>query len=193
MTKSIMIFKYSRQQYLNRPLSAIWAWLINDKSRVRDDDEHQRRRIDRPRAVVFVMLHLACLAVLLVGVSATAVVVAVLLYLLRMFFITAFYHRYFSHRSYEVSRPVQFLMAVAGCTAGQRGPLWWAGHHRVHHSTSDSESDPHSPTNGFWNSHTLWFLRRGNFPIPEERVKDWMRFPELRNLERFDWLPLVLL
>jgi stearoyl-CoA desaturase (delta-9 desaturase) len=73
------------------------------------------------------------------------------LYISRMFFITAFYHRYFSHRTYRVSRTMQFLMAFAGCTAGQRGPLWWASHHREHHLSSDTERDPHSPKNGMLN------------------------------------------
>ena len=111
---------------------------------------------------------------------------------LRMFFIAAFFHRYFSHRAYAVSRSVQFVMAVLGCTAGQRGPLWWAGHHREHHLTSDTTEDPHSPSRrGFLFSHTLWFLTRGSFATPGRRVRDWLRYPELRLLERIDWLPFV--
>ena len=68
--------------------------------------------VDWKRCVPFFVLHLGCLLAFIVGVSWTAVVIALLLYFLRMFAITAFYHRYFSHRAFRTSRPVQFLFAV---------------------------------------------------------------------------------
>src|SRR5438552_11299766 len=46
------------------------------------------------------------------------------LYAIRMFGLTAGYHRYFSHRSYRTSRPFQFLLALLGSTATQKGVLW---------------------------------------------------------------------
>ena len=70
-----------------------------------------------------VLLHVACLGVLWVGFSWTALAVAVALYAFRMFAITGFYHRYFSHKSFRASRGVQFLMAFAGALAVQKGPL----------------------------------------------------------------------
>ena len=76
-------------------------------------------------------MHLACLGVLFTGVHAFDVVLCVLFYLVRMFGITAGYHRYFAHRAYKTSRPMQFLLAWLGCSALQKGPLWWASHHRV--------------------------------------------------------------
>jgi len=169
------------------------CWLFNESSIYEGLNEQQKQKIDSFRLIVFIMIHIACLGVLYVGVSWAAVILAVFLYFSRMFFITAFYHRYFSHRSYSVSRPIQFLMAVAGCTAGQRGPLWWASHHRGHHINSDTHTDPHSPKNGFLNSHLLWFLRRGNFPLHDDRIKDLLRYPELKLLERVDWIPFLLM
>ncbi|HEY5702408.1 MAG TPA: acyl-CoA desaturase [Gammaproteobacteria bacterium] len=167
-------------------------WMLNDESRLDRVPSEKRTRLDPPRVAVFALFHIACLFVFIVGWSAAALVLALGSYLLRMFFITAFYHRYFSHRSYRASRGVQFLMACLGCTAGQRGPLWWASHHRVHHTTSDSDKDPHSPRQGFLNSHLLWFLRRNKFVIERKYVKDWLRYPELCWLEKFDWIPLFL-
>jgi stearoyl-CoA desaturase (delta-9 desaturase) len=144
--------------------------------------------------VPFVALHLGCLLIVQVGISAVAVAVAVVLYVLRMFFVTAFYHRYFSHRAFRTRRMTQFVMAVLGATAGQRGPIWWAAHHREHHMGADTEQDPHSPRHkGVWFSHTLWFLTRGSFHIRANRVKDWLKFRELGLLEKFDWVPFVLL
>jgi stearoyl-CoA desaturase (Delta-9 desaturase) len=171
----------------------LWLWLINDASIYSELGEREKNQIDGFRFAIFISLHIACLAVFYVGFSWTAFVFALFLYFSRMFFITAFYHRYFSHRSYKVSRPMQFLMAVAGSTAGQRGALWWASHHRDHHINSDTAVDPHSPRNGLFNSHMLWFLRKGNFPMQDERINDLLRFPELKFLEKIDWLPFILL
>ncbi|HSP91649.1 MAG TPA: hypothetical protein VLN08_12110, partial [Vicinamibacterales bacterium] len=82
--------------------------------------------IDWVRTVPYIGVHLACLAVIWVGWSWAAVAVAAVLYLARMFAITGFYHRYFSHRSFKTSRAFQFVMAVWGASSVQRGPLWWA-------------------------------------------------------------------
>lgn len=179
---------------LSRKAIGLWWWLINDERALVVHAGKPANSLDWTRLVPFVLIHLACLAVIEVGVSPVAVGVAALTYLLRMFFITAFFHRYFSHRAFQASRGFQFVMAVLGCTAGQRGPVWWAGHHREHHINADTELDPHSPAHrGFLFSHTLWFLTRGAFCVPAYRVRDWLRFPELRWLERLDWLPFVAL
>ncbi|MEZ6002558.1 MAG: acyl-CoA desaturase [Planctomycetota bacterium] len=153
------------------------------------------RRADWRRVVPFVALHAACLLVFAVGWSPVAVVFAVAFYSLRMFAITAFYHRYFSHRSFRTSRVMQFLFALLGATAVQRGPLWWAAHHRHHHRHSDTERDVHSPAReGFWWSHVGWILSREHLRTRVELVKDLARFPELRFLDRYDMLvPLLMI
>ena len=97
------------------------------------------------RCIPFAMLHLLCFAVLWTGTSTFAVLFCIGFFWLRMFAITAFYHRYFSHRSFKTSRAAQFLFAVLGNMSAQRGPLWWAGHHRHHHQYSDQPQDLHSP------------------------------------------------
>ena len=166
-------------------------WLFNNDDFYQSADEQDTEQLDVFRLVVFILIHVACLGVIYVGFSWVALAAAIALYVLRMFFITAFYHRYFSHKSYRVSRATQFFMALAGCSAGQRGPLWWASHHREHHVTSDTPADPHSPRNGFLNSHTLWFLKKANFSMKKERIKDMLKFPELVFLEKVDWIPFI--
>lgn len=169
-------------------------WLFNDPQYVGELTEESSRELDRVRLTAFVGLHLGLALIPLVGFSWPAVALAVGLYLVRMFLVTGVYHRYFSHRAYRLGRVTQFLFAVLGCTAGQRGPLWWAAHHRQHHIESDSDQDPHSPARqGRFYSHCLWFLTKGNFLTPPERIRDWLRFPELVWLERLDWLPLIAL
>jgi stearoyl-CoA desaturase (delta-9 desaturase) len=153
------------------------------------------QRIDWLRAIPFIGLHVAVLGVFWTGASITAVSVALGLYVLRMFAITGFYHRYFSHRAFRTSRLTQFLFALLGASAVQRGPLWWAAHHRLHHARSDQAEDVHSPRQrGFWRSHHGWFLSRANFATPTDRIQDFARYPELRFLDRFDVLvPLLLI
>ncbi len=161
-----------------------------------DRDEHLRapNRPDWVRIVPLIALHLVCLAALWTGVSPVALGVAAGLYFVRMFAITGFYHRYFSHRTFKTSRPAQFLFAWLGATSSQRGPLWWSAHHRKHHRESDRASDVHSPRqHGFLWSHMLWFTSRPNFPTDLHAVRDFARFPELRFIDRFDVLPPMTL
>ncbi|WP_251358403.1 acyl-CoA desaturase [Kangiella sp. TOML190] len=148
--------------------------------------------IDWPRVIPFIFLHLACLSVIWVGVSSIAVIIFAISYLIRMFAITAFYHRYFSHKTFRVGRVTQFIFAFIGTTATQRGPLWWAAHHRHHHIHSDKDADLHSPAQGFWKSHMFWFLNKKNFPTNLERVKDLARYRELVWLDRYDIIPPIL-
>ena len=151
-------------------------------------------RIDWLRTLPFIAMHLACFAVFWVGVSWLAVGVAIALYAVRMFAITGFYHRYFAHKAFRTSRPVQFVFAAIGATSVQRGPLWWAAHHRHHHRHTDTPADPHSPgQHGFWWSHMGWFLTPRGFRIQWDAIPDLRRFPELRLLDRFDILMPVLL
>jgi stearoyl-CoA desaturase (delta-9 desaturase) len=110
-----------------------------------------------------------------------------------MFFITAGYHRYFSHRSYRLGRSAQFVMALGGTTALQQGPLWWAAHHRHHHRWSDTERDVHSPIRGFWWSHVGWILSDRDGGTQETRVQDLAKYPELRWLDRHHWVGALAL
>lgn len=151
-------------------------------------------RIDWLRALPFALMHVACLAVIWVEASWFAVAVAVALYAVRMFAITGFYHRYFSHKAFKTSRPVQFVFAAIGASSVQRGPLWWAAHHRHHHRVTDTPADPHSPgQHGFWWSHMGWFLTPRGFRTNWDAIPDLRRFPELRFLDRFDILMPILL
>ncbi len=150
-------------------------------------DPARADRIDWLRAAPFVALHLGCLGAIWTGVSAAALAVAAAAYALRMFAITAFYHRGFSHRTFRAARPVQFAFAVLGASSVQRGPLWWAAHHRNHHRHADTPADPHSPrVHGFLWSHVGWFLTPRGFKTDLAKVPDLARYPELRWLDRYD-------
>jgi len=152
-------------------------------------------QVDWLRVVPFLGLHVACLLVIWVGWSPVAVGTAIGLYVVRMLAITGVYHRYLSHRAYKMSRFWQFVGAVIATTSAQRGPIWWAGHHRHHHRYADQPEDIHSPTQkGFLWSHVLWILTPKYFATNKSMAKDWMKFPELVWLNRYSTVPpLVLL
>jgi stearoyl-CoA desaturase (delta-9 desaturase) len=146
------------------------------------------------RCAPFLLLHAAVLTVFLVGWNWLAVGVAVFMLLLRTFAITGFYHRYFSHRSFKTSRWFQFVWAVIGNMSVQKGPIWWAAHHRHHHRHSDDEHDVHSPvTHSFLYSHMGWFMTDENFHFSREGAGELQKFPELKFLDRFDYLAPVVL
>jgi stearoyl-CoA desaturase (delta-9 desaturase) len=143
--------------------------------------------------IPFWSVHLAAIAgIAALGWSWRGVALAAALYAPRMFFATAGYHRYFSHRSYRTSRLFQFLLAFGAVASGERGVLWWASTHRRHHRLSDRPGDAHSPREGFWWSHMGWMLSRENESTDLGAVKDLARFPELRFLERIWIVPPVL-
>jgi stearoyl-CoA desaturase (Delta-9 desaturase) len=166
---------------------ALRRWF--DTQRAATEPSAGGERIDWLRVLPFIGLHLACLGILWCGVSAVALAVAAASYALRMFALTAFYHRYFSHRTFRTSRPLQFVFALLGASCVQRGPIWWAAHHRNHHRHADTERDPHSPSRlGFWRSHMGWFLTANGFRTRWQLVPDLVRYPELRWLDRYDVL-----
>ena len=157
-------------------------------------DNNRKNRVDWLRVLPFLGMHILCFSVIWVGWSPIAVLVAAILYVVRMLAITGFYHRYFSHKSFKTSRATQFVFAILGASAGQRGPLWWASHHRHHHIHSDEQEDAHSPKqHGFLWSHIGWFTSNSNFPPKFDRIPDLVKFKELVWLDRFDALvPVVL-
>ncbi len=179
---------------LHRILAAFVQWFDSDhapggaeKMRAEPD------RVDWVRCIPFIILHAGCLMVLWAGWSPFAVGAAVALYFLRMFAVTGIYHRYFSHKTYRTSRVGQFLLALWGATAVQRGALWWAYHHRHHHQHSDDPEDAHSPhVHGFWWSHIGWITSRRNFPTDYSKIRDLAAYPELVWLNRFDTVVPIL-
>lgn len=174
--------------------SSIGMQEVQNQIEERQQFDSNHLKVDWIRCIPFLLLHLVCFSVIWVSWSWAALGVCFALYIIRMFAITGFYHRYFSHRTFETSRFWQFIFAFVGNSAAQRGPLWWAAHHRHHHRHSDDPKDHHSPhQHGFLWSHMLWFTAIENFPTNLKEVKDLAKFPELRFLDRFASLAPLLL
>ncbi|HVY44723.1 MAG TPA: acyl-CoA desaturase [Minicystis sp.] len=141
-----------------------------------------------------VAIHVFTVYAIARGVTLRLLAIAAVTYFVRMFAITGVYHRYFAHRAFKTSRAFQFVLALLGTTATQKGPLWWAGTHRVHHKYSDTERDVHSPLRkGFWYAHMGWWMslehEKGNLDI----IRDYAGFPEIRWLDRWHWVGVFAL
>jgi stearoyl-CoA desaturase (Delta-9 desaturase) len=143
--------------------------------------------------VGFFLIHAGCLAAFFLPIRWEWIALAIGSYLIRMFAVTAGYHRYFSHRSFKLNRFWQFILAFMAQTSGQKSVLWWAAHHRVHHRNSDREGDVHSPIlQGLWWSHVGWIVSTRHEGYDPRLISDFRKFPELRFLDRYDLLPTVL-
>ncbi|MCH9681355.1 MAG: acyl-CoA desaturase, partial [Deltaproteobacteria bacterium] len=137
----------------------------------------------------YASIHLGALGVLWVGFSWEGVAICGVSYVARMFGLVGGFHRYFSHRSYKMNRPMQLFMALLGTMAVQKGVIWWSEYHRHHHRFSDQPEDVHSPIQrSFLYSHMGWFLDRDNRYTDYSRVPDLARYPELRWLNEWNLL-----
>ena len=150
--------------------------------------ERTHERISLKDSAPFILVNLSPLLIVFTGISWQSIVLLLVTFWVRMFFITAGYHRYFAHKSYRLARVPQFLMAFGGTSAAQKGPLWWASHHRDHHRYSDTERDVHSPQRGFWWSHVGWILVDTYAETDMDKISDFAKYPELRFLNKFDWI-----
>lgn len=142
-------------------------------------------------AIPFIGIHIAAIAcAVLVRPTPAALLAAAICYVTRTMAITGGYHRYFAHRGYKTTRAFQFVIALLGTLALQKGPLWWAAHHRVHHRFSDTERDIHSARiYGFWWAYCGWILSSKNDPTDSALIGDFWRYPELRFLDRYYLIP----
>ena len=142
----------------------------------------------------FAIVHIIGLSGFFIKFSLFNWLLCVGLYVVRMFFITAGYHRYFSHRTYKTSRFFQFILAFMAQTSAQKGILWWASHHRDHHRYSDMPQDPHSmKLYGFLYSHLGWILSDEYNDTDLKKVKDLAKFPELVFLNTYHYIPPIVL
>ena len=153
-------------------------------------------RIDRfylDPIVSFVPLHAACLLLLWTPFKWSYVGWLAITYGIRMFGVTAGYHRYFSHRAFKTNRLFQFAFAFLAQTSAQMGVLWWAGHHRAHHRYSDTDKDVHSPVRrSFWWAHMGWIVAGESKGYDSRIMQDFERFPELRLLNKYHRVPAIL-
>jgi stearoyl-CoA desaturase (delta-9 desaturase) len=165
---------------------------LDDPRRERPADGVLARKQLLP-TLIYWGLHALALLVIVTPPSGAVLVLTAATFWVRLFSITAGYHRYFAHRAFRTSRAFQFLLALVGTTATQKGPLWWSGGHRRHHRYSDQPGDMHSPRDGFWYSHQGWILDTKWERTELENIRDFARFPELVWLNQWHFVPPIAL
>lgn len=191
-------FDWDPTKWLIRALASV-GLASNLRRAPRGDVERAKGQASGPRprrmrlrpfaASAYVLIHLGCLGVFYTGVSGEAMAVLGGAFLFRVFGSSIVYHRYFAHRSFQTSRPMQFVLGVYGATTVLGGPLWWAQTHRAHHQHADTPDDIHSPHyQGFLYAHCGWFLNQDHRDVDLSKVPDLARFPELVWLDRWDLL-----
>src|SRR3546814_180552 len=198
-TRTDTLFPYTTlfrsQAFKTRRYRAFRALL--DSLQRRMEKPLENRRIDPsswPMLTLFVAFHVGCFAAIWTGISWGTFALCMALYFVRIFGITAGYHRYFSHKAYKTGRVFQFVLAWIAQASLQSGALWWAAKHRDHHRNSDSPLDAHSPRQyGFWFAHLGWVFNKQAQAANYERIADFSKYPELRWLDRHHWLPCATL
>ena len=136
-------------------------------------------------------VHVAAFGVFFTGITTTAVVLFAIAFWGRLFGITGGYHRYFAHKTFKTSRAFQFVLALLGTAATQKGPLWWASLHRIHHRESDGPGDVHSPKRGFYYSHQGWIFDKRWQATRLDLIPDFAKYPEIQWLNRWHFVPPV--
>ena len=126
------------------------------------------------------------------GAWISGLLLALVMHHVRFFGISVVLHRYFSHKAFRTSRTFQFILALVGSLTLIRGPIRFAAAHRYHHRHSDTPQDLHSPRHGFLWSYVGWLMSDAFVTVASQEAKDLRRFPELVWLDRFYWLPAVL-
>ncbi|MEZ6046942.1 MAG: fatty acid desaturase [Planctomycetaceae bacterium] len=106
------------------------------------------------------------------------------------------FHRYLSHRSFQLNSVGEFFVMTCAVFAGQGSPLTWAATHRLHHQRSDKEGDPHSPKDGKWWSHLNWlFVKQPPEAIDrlyKKYIPDLLNKPMMQFYEKYYGLVLFM-
>jgi stearoyl-CoA desaturase (delta-9 desaturase) len=125
---------------------------------------------------------------------ATLAITAVM-YLLTGFGITVGFHRLFTHRSFETTKPLRVAFAICGSMSVQAPVTHWVADHRKHHAHTDEEGDPHSPhltegdgflgaLGGLWHAHVGWLFGGDGRADPERYARDLLGDRTIRAIDR---------
>jgi stearoyl-CoA desaturase (delta-9 desaturase) len=138
-------------------------------------------------------------------VSPVDLAIGAVMYLLTALGITVGYHRLLTHRSFQTSKPLEYLFAALGSMAVQGPVIAWVADHRKHHAHTDEEGDPHSPhvghgegvggvLRGLWHAHTGWLLANQGRAEWRRYAPDLYDDPGMRFIARhFVWLLIASL
>lgn len=105
--------------------------------------------------------------------------------------ITAGYHRLWAHRSYNATKPLEYLLALMGTSAVEGSIHWWARGHRAHHRYTDTDLDPYGAHNGLVWSHIGWMIVKPRRKPGVADISDLRKNSVIKFQHKF-YLPLIL-
>ena len=124
------------------------------------------------------------------------------LYVVTALGITLGYHRMFTHRAFESSRPFRAIIAVLGSMAVEGSVITWVADHRKHHAFTDIEGDPHSPhlsgpgfvgaVKGLWHAHVGWLFETVGTAERERFAPDLVKDRAMRVIDKLFFLWVAL-
>jgi stearoyl-CoA desaturase (delta-9 desaturase) len=124
------------------------------------------------------------------------------LYVVTALGVTLGYHRMFTHRAFEASRPFRAIVAVLGSMAVEGSVITWVADHRKHHAFTDIEGDPHSPhlsgpgfvgaIKGLWHAHIGWLFETVGSAERERFAADLVKDRAMRVIDKLFFLWVAL-
>jgi len=132
-----------------------------------------------------VIAHVAAIAAFFFW-SWPAIITAVVFYAIAGLGVGMGYHRLLTHRSYKVSKFVEYFLVTCATMSLEGGPIQWVVTHRIHHANSDREGDPHTPRDGGWWAHIGWILWGTVQNHTETTIARYA--PDLMNDRYYRWL-----
>ena len=154
----------------------------DDAKTVQDEFPHPQQRsmqskfpigINWVTAIWMTVMHVGAIAALWFVTWQAIVIFLVLHWVTACLGITLGYHRLLTHGSLIVARPLKYFFSICGMLSAEGSPLFWVATHRKHHVHSDQKDDPHSPNDGFWWSHMLWFEPQATKAETTDLYKRW--------------------
>ena len=132
-------------------------------------------------ALILLILHILAIVSIFVikNISIYTIILQIVLFIFAMIGITVGYHRLWTHRSFEASPFLQWVLMLFGTSAGQKDALWWCKSHRTHHRNEDKLTDPYSITKGFFFAHIGWLLE-----FPDTETQKELDITDISDLEK---------
>ena len=152
----------------------------------------QNPRLDWMILSIFILIHALAIWGLITYFSWYLLIIALFLYwLFSGIGVGLCFHRLLSHRSFQLPKWLEYLLATVGTLSQQGSPIFWVGNHRMHHAYCDTDRDPYNARRGFWWSHVLWALHRQDsihfdYKVYSKYVADLSDDTFYRFLHRYD-------
>ena len=108
---------------------------------------------------------------------------------------TNIYHWYWCHKAFLLPKYLEKLFSFLGLFSMVGDPISYTHTHRWHHLHSDTEKDPHSPSDGYVHSFFTWMFKQQTIPL--FIIKDLLRpqYQYLRFLadhqKKIIWLTVI--